>query len=566
MAAILTRYTSPVSARHLIIGLDGADLDRITEFGSDALPHLHKLIAQGAHARLESVQPPATLPNWTTFLTGVDPGRHGVFDFTVRRGYSIQFRGGTVRETPTFISRLDRLGLQCACIGFPATWPPEPLQNGAFISGWDAPVAFEGDASFVWPQTLHQELLARFGPQRFDDVNEFDADAPGWHAQLPTALADRIQRKTELATWLLDSRDWDVFAFYFGESDTAAHHLWAHHDPRSPRHPERNHVANGLRTVYRALDQAVGHLHRSAGSPVEVTIVSDHGSGGSGTKVLYLNRALEEAGLLKFRAQGSAPLTNLAKRVALTRLPPALRQRMFSWGNAALPSWLESRARFGAIDMSATTAFSDELNYFPAVWLNIKGREPSGTIAQPNIAQARRRVVAALRALRDPWTHQPVVRDVWSREELFEGPHVERAPDLLLRFHLDEGYSYNLMPSADGPPGCGPWRILQSSEHLGRKGRSLPGSHRDHGIAIFAGPRILPIGQIEARIADASATCLARMGIAVPSDFAGRVCFEALRESGELRTLPHVAMPAAPRRGDESRVHQRLVALGYIDN
>ena len=64
-------------------------------------------MAQGAHGALESVQPPATLPNWTTFLTGVDPARHGVFDFTTRRGYQVRFTAGTAREVPTMFRQLD---------------------------------------------------------------------------------------------------------------------------------------------------------------------------------------------------------------------------------------------------------------------------------------------------------------------------------------------------------------------------------------------------------------------------------------------------------------------------
>jgi predicted AlkP superfamily phosphohydrolase/phosphomutase len=246
-------------ARHLVLGLDGADLDLVRAFGAARLPSLHALMARGAFAHLESVQPPATLPNWTTFLTGLDPGRHGVFDFTTRRGHRVLFTAGTVREAPTIFARLDRLGLRCASLFFPATWPPERLEHGVFVSGWDAPVAFEADRSFVWPPALHDRIVARFGTLRFDDVDEFDADRPGWHAALPAALAARIERKTALATWLLKRESWDLFAFYFGESDTASHHLFGLHDPRSPRHPEGGDT-RGLGRVYEALDAAVGAI------------------------------------------------------------------------------------------------------------------------------------------------------------------------------------------------------------------------------------------------------------------------------------------------------------------
>src|SRR5690606_3540579 len=117
------------------------------------------------------------------------------------------------------------------------TYPPEPLENGVFMSGWDAPVAFEADRSFVHPPSLFDELEARFGALRFDDVDEFHADRAGFHEELPEVLVERIARKIELARHLVGSRELDVLALYFGESDTASHHLFSLHDAGSPRNP-----------------------------------------------------------------------------------------------------------------------------------------------------------------------------------------------------------------------------------------------------------------------------------------------------------------------------------------
>lgn len=560
-----------MTARHLVLGLDGADLELIRELGTEQLPALHAVMDRGVFSHQRSVQPSATLPNWTTFLTGLDPGQHGVFDFTTKHGYRVHFTAGTARAAPTLVSRLDRLGLQCACIGFPATWPPERLEHGVFISGWDAPVAFEADRSFVWPPSLYAPLVRHFGPHRFDDVDEFDADAPGWHDRLPGALEARIERKRSLAQWLLDARSWDLFALYFGESDTAAHHLWSLHDPHSPRRPATvsPSQAQGLTRVYRALDRAVARLIDTAGGEsVEITLASDHGSGGASDKVLYLNRALADAGLLRFRRQRLAgtKVVSAAKDAALTRLPPRLREQLFRAGGRMLPGWLESRARFGAIDMTRTAAFSDELNYFPAVWLNLRDREPRGTVLPSDASRVRLEVDRALRELRDPWTGEPVVAAVHAREELFEGPYVERAPDLVLELHLDRGYTYNLMPSGGAPAGTGAWRKLAREEHLGRKGRSLPGSHRLHGFFAAAGPRIAPAGELDTHIADAPATLLARMDVAMPPELAGRVLWEALPDTGgELQALPAGPETGRQPAGDESRVEARLRALGYIE-
>jgi predicted AlkP superfamily phosphohydrolase/phosphomutase len=556
-----------MSARSLIIGLDGADLELVLALGRTRLPNLFAAMDRGMYAHQQSVLPPATLPNWTTFLTALDPGRHGVFDFTLRRGYGVRFTAGTVREAPTFIARLDQLGMRCCCVGFPATYPPERLRHGVFISGWDAPVSFEADGSFVWPKALHTLLTRRFGALRFDEVNQFQADQVGWHEALADKLVDKIGRRLELARFLLAYRRWDAFAFYFGESDTAAHYLWSLHDEGSPRRPEvtSERERSGLTRVYEALDGAVGELVSAAGPEAELTIVSDHGSGGSSDKVVYLNRALAAASLLTFRPPSleESAATRL-KGFALQRLAPRLRDRLFRFAGGVLPSLLESRARFGNVDMERTLAFSDELNYFPAVHLNLHGREPRGVVRPSEVARVRARVVAALEALRDPFSGRPIVAKVHEREQLFEGPFVERAPDLLLELRLDRGYSYNLMPSASAPQGADVVRRLTASEYLGKKGRSLPGSHRPRGLFIAAGPRIAARGQRELTIADAAALALTRLGVELPEHASGRVQPGLLHEAAALQVLPLAAQP--PKlRGDVGALEARLRSLGYID-
>lgn len=559
-----------MTTRHLFVGLDGADPDLVRALGPRRLPILHGLMDAGVWARLRSVRPPATLPNWATLLTGVDPGVHGVFDFTTRTGSRVRFTAGTVRAAPTVCARLDRLGLSCACVGFPGTWPPERLDHGVFISGWDAPVAFEADRSYVWPPALHSEMTRLFGPTRFDDVDEFRADDFDWHRRLPAALCRRVERGADLGEWLLRTRTWNLFAIYFGESDTAAHHLWGLHDADSPRHPGAvdRAVADGLGRVYESIDHALARLIRaSGGDEVEITISSDHGSGGSSDKILYLNRVLAEAGLLTFRRdRGVARAMQVAKELALTRLPPAPRERLFRAAGAMLPGWVESQTRFGAIDMTRTRAFSEELNYFPSVWINLRDREPHGTVEASDVQALTREVESTLLALRDPWTGQPIVESVLPRADVYAGPLTDRAPDLIVTLHLDRGYSYGLLPSGTAPRGTGPFRRLHPEEYLGRKGRSLPGSHRDRGLFVAAGPLVAQAGEIDAAVADVPATLLARMGVAIPPELAGRVLWEALRKVvGDPRPLPEAQVRPADRAAEEGLVEARLRALGYVD-
>ena len=247
---------------------------------------------------------------------------------------------------------------------------------------------------------------------------------------------------------------------------------------------------------------------------------------------------------------------------------PRARERLFDLAGRALPGRIESRARFGAIDLPRTRAFSDELNYFPAIHLNLRGREPHGTVDPADVPALRRDLESWAADLRDPWSGGRVIEAVHAREELYSGPFVSRAPDLLLELAIDAHRgSWNLLPSGGAPPGTGAFRRLSAEEHLGRKGRSLPGSHRPRGLFVAAGPRVRVSGEIDARIADATATLLARMDVRPGPELAGRVLREILeRGHPAAHELPAIERGAAIDPADLSRTEARLRALGYVDS
>ncbi len=82
--------TAPLAAQQppkklIILGFDGADA-KLTEKWMDEgkLPNLAKLRAQGTFSPLRPTIPSQTPVSWSTFSTGLNPGRHGVFDFLKR--------------------------------------------------------------------------------------------------------------------------------------------------------------------------------------------------------------------------------------------------------------------------------------------------------------------------------------------------------------------------------------------------------------------------------------------------------------------------------------------------
>src|SRR4030065_27001 len=83
------REKDRVSSRVLCIGLDGATFDLIKPFiAQGKLPTFKKLMDSGAWSELRSTVPPVTASAWSSFMTGKNPGAHGLFDFMQRRNGS----------------------------------------------------------------------------------------------------------------------------------------------------------------------------------------------------------------------------------------------------------------------------------------------------------------------------------------------------------------------------------------------------------------------------------------------------------------------------------------------
>lgn len=548
----------------LILGLDGATLDLVEPWAADGtLPNLARLLRQGAWGRLASTIPAATFPSWTSFMTGVNPGRHGVFDFTRReRGeYAVRFVNATYRKAPTIWRLLSDAGRRVSVLGLPGTYPPEPI-NGYMVSGFDTPVTTRADASFVHPPAFADEVAAA-GGFPFADFQEFSI-GPGWHADACRSLCDGIGRKVELARRLLAREPWDCLMLLFGESDTAAHHFWALHDAASPRHDAAQAAALGdpLRTVYAALDQAVGQLIAAA-PDATVLVVSDHGFGGAGTTAVRLNRWLAQQDLLRFAPRAAASRWAGRLRAAALRLvPEAWQARCFRMAGGAVANRLESGVRFGGIDWTETRAFSEELNYFPSIWLNVQGRERCGTLPVRDYGSQCEALRSALLDWRDPNTGEPVVARVWQRDEIYRGPCVAMAPDLVLEWANPGGYSYVGVPSygADGPA----VEALDPAV-LGGKLAGMSGSHRPDGLFALCGASVQPGMVRGAHIADLAPTILAACGVAAPDDWDGRPL-------AALNAAPLAASEAAAWQqpevdyGDEQSadLQRRLEQLGYL--
>src|SRR6266516_7133165 len=151
----------------VVIGLDAATWTVIRPCMAEGkMPNLAKLMKAGVSGTLESILPPITPPAWTSFMTGKNPGKHGIFHFveTEYGGYAMKYANATSRRSPTVWKLLNNAGYSVGTMNIPFTYPPEPL-NGFQISGFDTP---SDNSPFVHPPALHHELRNQLGALQHD--------------------------------------------------------------------------------------------------------------------------------------------------------------------------------------------------------------------------------------------------------------------------------------------------------------------------------------------------------------------------------------------------------------
>ena len=374
----------------LIIGIDGGTFDIILPLIKDGkLSNIRYLMENGSHGYLETTMPPMTFPAWTTFMTGVNPGKHGIFDFTERvpGSYMIRFINARARKAKTIWRLISEAGKRVGVMAVPVTYPPEEV-NGFMICGFDAPgVDALGDSSSMYPPELLNDLRQNVGDYIISSniIKEIDRGRADIAIDI---VLKTLGRKADTAKYLYKKEQWDLFMVLFGESDLAGHHYWKYFDPKSPFYMENAHekCKKAIQFVYEKIDQTIGELIKLAPRDTVVMLMSDHGFGGSGDSVIYLNKWLESQEFLKFKKRSNGLFEYLflkplmfAKRYGIKYLPTKIKQNIFR-KQTGVANNMESWLRFSSIDWSQTIAYSEETPYYPTIWLNLKDREPDGII------------------------------------------------------------------------------------------------------------------------------------------------------------------------------------------
>ena len=433
--------------RVVFLGIDGTPytfLQRLLDEGR--MPNLARLIAGGAFKRMNSVYPTVSSVAWSSFMTGKNPAKHGIFGFVDRDPATLKTTIPTSRamQSRTLWEVLSDAGKRVVVMNVPVTYPPRQV-NGVLIAGFLAPNLNK----VAYPPEMGQKLK-EWG---------YRIDTDPWVAReskdkMLADVNDTFDRRVKTLFKLMEEEEWDYFHCHIMSTDRLFHFLWEQMEDNDPVY------APQFLAFMEKLDKLIGDVMSRLDEHTSLVVMSDHGFC-TLDKEIYVNYWLQQQGWLQF--------------------------------DTAEPKSIE--------DMnSSSVAYSLDPG---RVFINLKGREKAGSVEPADYESWRERIAAAAMELTDPDTGRRIFQRVARREEIYQGPLLERAADLIL-------IPYN------GFDPKGP--VNKSTPAF--KGPALVGMHTyDDASLIVAGQSI---ERDSLWVADVMPTILELMEVEQPADLDGQ--------------------------------------------
>ena len=524
-----------------VIGIDAATFDLLDPWiDSGELPNIKSLLDSGCSGVLKSTVPPLSAVAWPSLCTGVNPGKHGIFDFLHESldGTSIRFMNGSNCKAIPVWQYLNAAGYKTGLINIPMTYPP-PKVEGFAISGLDTPPKAK---EFTYPPELGSRLTSAV-----NYVVELDhsLEQSPCLENYVNHILDVVDKRDKAIQMMMSESCVDFFMAVFTESDRAQHFFWKYLDKDHPEYTSG--YEDVILRVYRRIDEAIGKILDRLNESAAVIVVSDHGMKGL-YKSIDINQWLHENGYFQMKDTNFSMLVNLLKK-AKNRI--AGKRKVEGFHNR--------------VNWDRTKAY--HLGSWGNIFINVKSRQPKGIVA-PGIEYEllRDELIEQLSRLKDPSNGRSVVREVKKKEELFSGEYMSHAPDLVVVWNDH----YN---------------CVKTSHQIGKKQKSdkdvfqlggvFSADHDSNGIFIIKSPLTLSgVRNMQADIVDIAATVLNIMGVAVPQSMDGRVLQEVFREPCRAGSAVCVDTDLVEARlseeinyseEDAEKVAERLRNLGYME-
>jgi predicted AlkP superfamily phosphohydrolase/phosphomutase len=372
--------------RIVVLAIDGTPHSLLVRLIADGvMPNLAKLVPAGSLRRIRSVFPTVSNCAWTSFMTGKDPGGHHVYGFVDRVPESWEIFLPTARDRAgeAIWERLSRQGRRVCVINVPGTYPPVPV-NGVMVT------------DFMTPSVEKLSL----DPHVVDVLKSlrYRIDVDGWQGRKdPDALVrdvhDVIDARFRVAFHFLRQEPWDFFMTHVMAVDRLQHFLWEQQEKGEAK------WRAAFLDVYRKVDANIGLVLDEIRDDAEFVVLSDHGFCAIKREV-QVNRWLEEQGWLVLKPER------------------------------------DPKAYLRNVDAARTRAYS----LIPGrIFVNLKGREPGGTVEPgADYERLRREIAERLLDLVDPADGARVIDFVMKREDAYRGGALGGAADLVA--HPVNGY------------------------------------------------------------------------------------------------------------------------------
>ena len=447
----------------MVLSIDGVPFGLMERMlHEEVMENLAAIVQQAGMRQMRSVQPTVSCVAWSSYMTGRNPAKHGIFGFIDRRmgSYEPVFPNARMMVVENIWEVLSRSGKRVFGMNVPTTYPPREV-NGILIGCFLTPTL---DKAAYPPQVSN--YLSAIGYRIDSDAQLARKDKRAMLDDLNRTLDARM----EAMFHFLEEDSWDFFHTHIMGSDRINHFLWQKMEQEDP------FFAPAFFEYYRRIDNYIGKLRERIGEETPLMIFSDHGFCGIKQEV-QLARYLIETGWTAPAAQVQHPLS---------------------------------------IDPEKSRAFC----LIPGrIFINLKGREPHGIVPIEEYQQMRAQLKADLLKLRDPQTGEPVIDRVLMREEVYwpEGrrgvDHI--SPQEVARARGTYGKAADLIAvprnGYDLKLGLGGEVVFQRTE--------LEGMHTYHDAFMIARGVKLPKDNLE--ILMLARPILEKLGVKPPQDMDG---------------------------------------------
>ena len=556
--------SEPMSPRTVVLGFDALVFDYLDAFD---LPNFEALRERGSEAPLRSTHPPWTASAWPSMYTGTDPSHHGVYDFF---HYGTDYPDDAALVTrenvgaPALWNYCSARGLPSIALNMPVTYPSDRI-DGVSIPGYLAPAGAPGH-----PEGIREELTEALGEEyRIYSRAETSDDK---RAKLEGYL-ELIDVRRRAAEYLLSTREWRLGIFQIQKTDAVFHNFGE---------PEAH------RRIYAAADAFLGTVLETVPEDTNVIVCSDHGIGPMEGYRIYVNDVLRDHGLVEATTEGEPMSFGAAKHRLLedssgddgddtvdadgdsgsgsSVSPAALAvstaasvldragvgpadvysaaQRLGLEG--VLQAVVPEDAKSGAtehVDWAASKAYCRGRNEL-GIRINLAGREPAGVVPEDEYEAVRSEVIAALEALRTP-DSRPAFEWVCRREEIYDGPYVEDACDVLF---MPQGMDHAVETQ------------LVGRQFVGAEGYD----HKPHGAFVASGPAFEPVDLDTLSLVDIAPIVMASLGQPVPARMTGAIPEGLLGTPTAVEPYADLTIDTGEDGATDDRIEERLSDLGYL--